>query len=99
MQSCNACIGVSRSRERIGDGNLLLASGAFPQHAGIALEGDEGLVAVRPFRRLLEMQMIARLAPGAPGEDRARDVDHLGRMRALIGERRSALRAEAAHRA
>src|SRR5437868_2159716 len=47
--------------------------------------------------QFLARDVIERLPPGAAGEQRARDVDHMRRARAFIGDRRAAMRAETAH--
>src|SRR6185436_12856889 len=64
----------------------------------ITLEGNERRAGVDPVLQLVDAGVIQRLAAGAALEQRARDIDHVRRMRALVEQRRPAAAAEAAHR-
>src|SRR6202790_1211830 len=77
--------------------DLLLLFRALPDHAGKPLQRHQRLAGIGPFLQLLDRDVIERLAAGAPRKQRARDVDHVRRARALVSERRAAVRAEAAH--
>src|SRR6266403_8286 len=69
---------------------------ALPDHAGETLERHQQLAGVGPFLQFLDRDVIERLAPGAAGKQRARDVHHVRRARAFVSKRRAAMRAEAA---
>jgi hypothetical protein len=73
-------------------------SRARPDDARETLQRIQPLAAIGPIGRLLDGDVIARLPSGALIEERARDVDHLRRVGALVEERRAAARAETAHR-
>src|SRR6516164_11286537 len=68
---------------------------AFPDDTGIALEGNEPFTGVRPILKLLDRHVIAGLAAGAAGEERARDIDHMRRAPALVEQRRATSATEA----
>src|ERR1700716_975498 len=70
---------------------------ALPDHAGKALQRHQRLAGVGPLLQLFDGNMIERLAPGAAGEKRARDVHHVRRTRALKKQRHAAPRAKAPH--
>src|SRR5256885_6000048 len=76
-----------------------LSPRTLPHHAGIALQRAERLCAIGPFRRFLQVKMVARLAARAGFENGARDVHPFWCALALIGERGSADGAEASRRA
>ncbi len=75
----------------------IAAFGALAHHAGIAFQRRQRLAAIRPFRRLIQIEMIERLAAGARLEERARDVHHFWSIGAFVEQRRAADGAEAAH--
>src|SRR5262245_22463001 len=68
---------------------------AFPDDAGIALEGGKPFASVGPILKLLDSHVVARLAAGTAGEERPRNVDHVRRAPALVEERCAAPGAEA----
>src|ERR1700687_3691218 len=70
---------------------------ALPDHAGKALQRHQRLAGVRPFLQLLDRDVVERLPAGAPRKQRARDVHHVRRTRALVNQERVAARAQAAH--
>src|SRR6185436_16881079 len=74
-------------------GTLLLFR-ALPDHAGISLQRRQRFAGVGPFLQFLDRNMIERLPPGAARKQRAGNVDHVGRARPLINNRRAAARAE-----
>src|SRR3954469_22813249 len=76
--------------------NRLLLFRALPDHAGKAFQRHQRLAGIGPFLQLLDGNVIERLAAGALPEQRAGDVDHVRAARALVGDRRAAMRAEAA---
>jgi hypothetical protein len=84
----------SERRETVGP---LLPSGTLPDDARKSFERDERLAGIGPVLQLLNAEVIQRLPAGAAQEQRARNVDHVGRARALVDQRRSAAAAEAAH--
>jgi len=71
---------------------------AFPDDIGIALERDKPFAHVGPILKLFDGYMVAGLAAGTAGEERPRDIDHVGRALLLIEERRTASRTETAGR-
>src|SRR5437763_856620 len=74
----------------------LLLFRALPDHAGKALQRHQRLAGIGPFLEFFDRDVIERLAAGALVEQRAGDVDHVRPARALIGDRRAAMGAEAA---
>src|SRR5260370_10653192 len=70
---------------------------ALPACAGKRLQRHQRLAGVGPLLQLLDGDMIERLAAGTACKKRARDVHHMRRTRALIKQRRAAVRAKAAH--
>jgi hypothetical protein len=74
----------------------LLHFRALPDHAGETSQRRPRLPGIGPLLQLLDRDMIERLAAGAAGEQRARDVHHVRRTRALVGKRRAAMGAETA---
>src|SRR5712671_659442 len=74
----------------------LLLFRALPDHAGKTFQRHQRLAGISPLLQFLDRDVIERLPAGAPREQRARDVDHVRRARALVGERRAAMLAEAA---
>src|SRR5690349_4880439 len=74
----------------------LLPARALPDDARIALQRHQPLARIGPVLPLIDADVIDRLAAGAALEQRARNVDHVARARALVKERRAAARAEAA---
>src|SRR6185312_16736985 len=76
--------------------DALLLFLAIPDHAGKALQRHQRLAGIGPFLHLLDGDMIARLPAGTAREQRARDVYHMRRTRALIKQRRAASPAKAA---
>src|SRR5713101_692202 len=69
---------------------------ALPDHARKTFQGHQRLAGIGPFLQFLDRDVIERLAAGAAGKKRARDVHHVRRTRALVGQRRAAMRAKAA---
>src|SRR5262245_50076992 len=69
----------------------LLLFRALPDHAGIALQRHQRLAGPGPFLQLLDGDVVERLPPGAAGEQRAGNVDHVRRARALEDNRRAAM--------
>ena len=47
---------------------------AFPDGTGIALEGDKPVAGIGPILKLLDGHMVAELAAGTAGEERARGM-------------------------
>src|SRR5580692_1629159 len=70
---------------------------ALPDHAGKTFQRHQRLAGIGPFLQFLDRDVIERLPAGAPRKQRARDVHHVRRARALVSERRAATGAEAAH--
>src|ERR1035437_8293285 len=70
---------------------------ALPDHAAKALQRHQRLAGIGSLLQLLAGDMVERLPDGTAGEQRARDVHHVRRTRALIEQRRAAPRAKAAH--
>src|SRR5881396_3210916 len=68
----------------------LLPFRAMPDHAGKTFQRHQRLAGIRPFLQFLDRDVIERLAAGAAGEKRARDVHHVRRTRALVSQRRAA---------
>src|SRR5438552_11824985 len=83
--------------ERILSTRALLPFRALPDHARKTLQRHQRLAGIGPLLQLLDGDMIERLPTGAPGEQRARDIDHMRRAWAFIEQRRAAKRAKAAH--
>src|SRR5437016_12093151 len=69
---------------------------ALPDHAGKTFQRHQRLAGIGPLLQFLDRDVIERLAAGAAGEKRARDVHHVRRTRALVSKRRAAMRAKAA---
>src|SRR5664279_2702370 len=74
----------------------LLLFRALPDHARKTLQRHQRFAGPGPFLQFLDRDMVERLAAGTPGKQRARDVDHMRRARALVNQRRAAARTEAA---
>src|SRR6476659_3398168 len=75
----------------------LLPLRALPDHAGKTLQRHQRLAGIGPFLQFLDRDVIERLPTGAAGEQCARNVDHVRRAAALVGDRRAATGTEAAH--
>src|SRR5581483_9399772 len=73
-----------------------LLLGALPDHARKALQRHQRLAGIGPLLQLIDSDVVERLPPGAAGEARAWQVDHVRRAGALVNQRRPAARAEAA---
>src|SRR3954471_11990758 len=73
---------------------MLVLFRALPRHARKTLERDQRLAAIGPFLLFLDADMVERLPAGAAQEQRARDVHHVRRARALVKQRRAAARAK-----
>src|SRR5260370_8404599 len=76
--------------------DALLPFRALPDHAGKTFQRHQRLAGIGPFLQLLDRDVIQRLAAGAAGEQRARDVHHVRRTRPLVSKPRAAMGAEAA---
>src|SRR5437879_10088853 len=74
----------------------LLPFRALPDHAGKTFQRHQRLAGIGPFLQFLDRDVIKRLAAGAAGKKRARDVYHVRRTRALVSQRRAAMRAKPA---
>src|SRR3954453_6350609 len=72
--------------------------GALPDHARKTLERHQRRAGISPLLQFLDRDVIERLPAGAATEKRARDIHHMPWPRALVYDRRSAARAETAHR-
>src|SRR5579872_2824775 len=77
--------------------DALLSFRTLPDHAGKPFQRHQRLAGVCPLLQLFDGDMVERLAPGAAGEERARDVHHVRRTRTLVEQRRAAMRAKAAY--
>src|SRR5664279_4376675 len=77
--------------------DALLLFLAMPDHAGKTLQRHQRFARIGPLLHLLDGDVIERLPAGTAREQRARDVHHMRRTRALIEQRRAASRAKAAH--
>src|ERR1700722_1287331 len=77
--------------------DALLLFRPMPDHAGKALQRYQRLAGIGPLLHLLDGDMIERLPAGTARKQRARDVHHMRRTRALIKQRRAAGCAKAAH--
>src|SRR5882672_12514082 len=75
----------------------LLLFRALPDHAGKAFQRHQRLAGIGPFLQFLDRDVIERLPAGAAREQRARNIDHVRRAGALIGNGRAAARAEASY--
>src|ERR1700758_1770584 len=69
----------------------------LPDDVGKTLQRSDRSPGIGPLRRLLEADVVARFAARAAVEQGARHIDHLWCANPLIGDRRAALPAEAAH--
>src|SRR5271166_3083546 len=87
---------VAAEFEGIVPGPALLLFRALPDHAGKTLQRHQRLAGIGPLLQLLDRDVIKRLPAGAPGKQRARDVDHMRRARAFVSERRAAMLAKTA---
>src|SRR5258706_11372471 len=76
--------------------DALLPLRALPDHAGKTLQRHQRLAGIGPFLQFLDRDVIERLAAGSAGKERARDVHHVRRTRALVKKRRAAMRAKTA---
>src|SRR5665647_1239353 len=74
----------------------LLLFRALPDHAGKTLQRHQRLAGPGPLLQLLDRDVIERLPAGAARKQRARDVDHVRRTRALVKQRRAAARTKMA---
>src|SRR5450755_2803844 len=74
----------------------LLLVRALPDDAGETLQRHQRLAGPGPLLQLLDGDMIKRLPSGTAGKKRARNIHHMRRTRALIKQRRAAMRAKAA---
>src|ERR1700722_5430423 len=70
---------------------------ALPDHAGKTFQRHQRLSGIGPFLQLLDRDVIERLPAGAARKQRARDVHHMRRARALVSDWRAAADTEAAH--
>src|SRR3954463_14911571 len=97
MERGHGCIAWERvqSEHPLAIGPLLLFR-ALPDHARKAFQRHQRLAGIGPFLKLLDRDVIERLAAGALLEKSAGDVDHVRPARALIDDRCAAMRAEAA---
>src|SRR5689334_4819894 len=75
----------------------LLLFRAVPDHTGIALQRHQRLAGVGPFLQFLDRDVIERLPSRAARKQRARDIDHVRRARAFVGNGRAAVRTEATY--
>ena len=71
---------------------------AFPDDTWIALKGEKPFACVGPILKLLDGYVISRLAAGAAGEERPRDIDHMRGTLALVEQRRAAPGTDASRR-
>ena len=72
---------VVRTLQRVG---ALLLFRTLPDHAGISLQRHQRFAGVGPFLQFLDRDVIERLPAGTAREQRAGNVDHVRRARALI---------------
>src|ERR1700722_1906909 len=77
--------------------DALLLFRTMPDHAGKTLQRHQRLAGIGPLLHLLDGDVIERLPAGTARKERARDVHHMRRTRALVTQRRAASRAKAAH--
>src|SRR5580698_6655866 len=75
----------------------LLLFRALPDHAWKTFQRHQRLAGIGPFLQFLDRDVIERLPAGAAGKQRARDVHHVRRPRALVNQRRATTRAKATH--
>jgi hypothetical protein len=68
---------------------------AFPDNIGITLKRNKRGAFISPILKLLDCDVVARLAAGTAGEECPRDIDHMRGALALVKQRRPASRAEA----
>src|SRR6202041_1724056 len=77
--------------------DALLPFRAMPDHAGKTLQRHQRLTGIGPLLHLLDGDVKERLPAGAAQKQRARNVHHMRRTRALVKQRRAASPAKAAH--
>src|SRR4051812_47736787 len=82
--------------ERILAARPLLLFRALPDYTGKTFQRYQRLTGIGPFLQLFDRDVIERLAAGAFPKQRTGNVDHVRPARALICDRRAAMRAEAA---
>src|SRR5580698_8056099 len=83
--------------ERVVTGTALFLFRALPDHAGKTFQRHQRLTGIGPFLQFLDRDVIERPPAGAARKQRARDVHHVRRARALVSERRAAADTEAAY--
>src|SRR5580692_7266810 len=69
---------------------------ALPDHAGKTFQRHQRLAGIGPFLQFLDRDVIERLAAGTIGKQRAGNVEHMRRARALVDQGRAATLAKAA---
>src|SRR3954469_20162046 len=84
--------------EGIVPGHAVLLFGTLPDHAGESFQRHKGRAGISPFPELLDGDVIERLPAGAPSEQSSRNIYHVRRAGAFVGQRRAAVRAKTPHR-